>query len=452
MRKQSHQLRNAAVVEDLESRRLLSSTLTPGGVVRDKIGAAGETDRLTFAVKKSGSTVEINTTFAATDTGFVPRFTLTGGKNVSWNGAATRTLENLPAGNYTLTVKDIAGKRRGTYGVGLEGISPFSPDAVPLQRGGVVKGSIDDTIDVKEYVFDVLTSGANVQFATDFQATDKGFVPRFTLHRADGGPVRSWNGGLVRTEENLAAGKYMLEVGDIARSRRGSFDVGLEFLSKPFSPDAKPLPNNSTVKGTIAAPLQVDEYTFAATASSASFATTFTATDKGFVPRFTLYDAAGGEVKAWNGKLTREVTGLTANAFYVLKVLDIGAAQRRGAYTVSAKNVKPVTFATIIGSLKASPSPVQRGKTSTLTAVGVTDLANDTTNVKFWRETNGVAGLQTGAGGDLLLATDSKGSDGYSASFSTASLVTNTTYTYYAQGFDANGAAGNVVKTTQTVK
>jgi len=53
-----------------------------------------------------------------------------------------------------------------------------------------------------------------------------------------------------------------------------------------------------------------------------------------------------------------------------------------------------------IASLSASPDPVIRPGLITLTADGVAVIGGTVVNVKFYRETNNVPGLQTGNGGD----------------------------------------------------
>jgi hypothetical protein len=79
-------------------------------------------------------------------------------------------------------------------------------------------------------------------------------------------------------------------------------------------------------------------------------------------------------------------------------------------------------------------------------------VSDDSTvvNVAFYRESNGIAGLQFGSAGDTLLAVDSNGADGWSLVASTAGL-TNGSYTYYAQPADDDDLVGAPASTTNTV-
>ncbi len=55
-----------------------------------------------------------------------------------------------------------------------------------------------------------------------------------------------------------------------------------------------------------------------------------------------------------------------------------------------------------------------------------------------YRESNAFSGLQTGAGGDLLVGTDNTAGNGWSITASTAGLASGT-YTYYALATDISG-------------
>ncbi|MGH7213772.1 MAG: hypothetical protein ACREIT_03290 [Tepidisphaeraceae bacterium] len=105
-----------------------------------------------------------------------------------------------------------------------------------------------------------------------------------------------------------------------------------------------------------------------------------------------------------------------------------------------------------VTSLAASPNPIASGASTplTLTANGVADAENDLASVSFWRESNGQAGLQTGAGGDALLATDTSGDDNWTTGVSVQTLPAGT-YTYHARATDNAGAVSNVVSTSHTI-
>jgi len=101
------------------------------------------------------------------------------------------------------------------------------------------------------------------------------------------------------------------------------------------------------------------------------------------------------------------------------------------------------------GTLSAEPDPVTAGDPILLTAIGVTDDGT-VARLRFHRESNGIAGLQFGAGGDVLLGTDSNGGNGWAIAASTVGL-SGGTYTYYAQAVDDEGFAGAPASTTNTI-
>jgi len=114
----------------------------------------------------------------------------------------------------------------------------------------------------------------------------------------------------------------------------------------------------------------------------------------------------------------------------------------------------PAATRPVIAGLKASPKPVKSGKLLTLTASGVTDPAagNGIKSVVFYRESNGVPGLQTtGSHADKLVGTATLGSGGsWSVTISTAGLAAGTS-TFYALATDKAGLAGAPVSTTIVV-
>ena len=136
----------------------------------------------------------------------------------------------------------------------------------------------------------------------------------------------------------------------------------------------------------------------------------------------------------------------------VAHVVTVGAGQTRsGVDFGNRRSNQPPT----ISSLSDSPDPAAPGATITLTANGVADPGGSVAKVGFYRESNGVAGLQTGSGGDTLVATDSSSAGGYTATLSTAGLSART-YTYYALATDNTGATSatgtSATKATHTLQ
>lgn len=136
-------------------------------------------------------------------------------------------------------------------------------------------------------------------------------------------------------------------------------------------------------------------------------------------------------------------TTVVANAYTVY--VDSGVTRSNINFGARKTNKPPV-----IASVSDSPDNAKVGTTVTLTASGVSDSDGTVSKVTFYRDTNGVAGLQTGTGGDTLVGTDTTGADGYKASFSTSGLAAKA-WTYFAVATDNGGANGNVVSCTNTL-
>jgi hypothetical protein len=102
-----------------------------------------------------------------------------------------------------------------------------------------------------------------------------------------------------------------------------------------------------------------------------------------------------------------------------------------------------------IAAVLDTPDPVQPGNTLLLNISGVSDDAA-VSNVRTYRESNGIPGLQFATGGDSVVAMDTNGADGWTATVNTAGLP-NGIYTYYAQPADNEGLVGEPASTTSTI-
>jgi predicted phage tail protein len=102
-----------------------------------------------------------------------------------------------------------------------------------------------------------------------------------------------------------------------------------------------------------------------------------------------------------------------------------------------------------VAGVSVSPNPVTQGFSVTASVSGVGDADGTVAYVQYWAESNGVAGLQTGAGGDTLLAT-AAGSP-YGATLSTTGLPLGQ-QTLYAMAVDNLGTGSTPASTTLTVQ
>lgn len=97
---------------------------------------------------------------------------------------------------------------------------------------------------------------------------------------------------------------------------------------------------------------------------------------------------------------------------------------------------QPITATPTIGSFAASPASVVSGTSTQLIASNATVTGGTIANVRFYRETNSVAGYQSGA--DTLVGSGSKNGNTYSFGLATTGMAAGN-YTYYAIATDSVG-------------
>lgn len=102
-----------------------------------------------------------------------------------------------------------------------------------------------------------------------------------------------------------------------------------------------------------------------------------------------------------------------------------------------------------IGTFSVSPTSVAAGANITLTAGNVSEHgAGAITSVSFYRESNGVAGLQVGS--DVSVGTGVQNGANWTLTKSTSGLGGGV-YTFYARATDSNALISDVVSTTLSV-
>jgi hypothetical protein len=150
------------------------------------------------------------------------------------------------------------------------------------------------------------------------------------------------------------------------------------------------------------------------------------------------YDVNYNAADVWN-PTAETVTKTTA--------ADLGGVAFERKLTVAGNdNVTDLDFgvvantAPVIRSFTISPSPVAEGTNVTLTAAAVTDADGDSiSGVSFWRESNGIAGLQKDSDTAIGVRTLTKNKQ-YRMESGTTGLVGD--QQYYAVAIDATGRAG----------
>jgi len=164
----------------------------------------------------------------------------------------------------------------------------------------------------------------------------------------------------------------------------------------------------------------------------------------------TLVSVDSDDTDGWTASVATAALALGSHTFYALATDNDGGTSPEGPSAASSVLAVQNALPEIV-AFAAAPDPVTRLASVTLTASGVADADGTVASVAFYRETNGVAGLQTGAGGDTLVGTDSDDTDGWEATFSAAGLALGT-QTYYAQALDNDGGLSTAVTATNSVE
>jgi regulation of enolase protein 1 (concanavalin A-like superfamily) len=151
-----------------------------------------------------------------------------------------------------------------------------------------------------------------------------------------------------------------------------------------------------------------------------------------------------------SGWTATQPAGLAAGTYTFYAVATNSNGMTSNVASASDSITSPAPTAPTIASLSASPSPATTSQAITLTANNVADTNGTVTSVSFYRESNATSGLQTGSGGDTLIATDTSiGSSGWTAT-EPAGLAAGT-YTFYAVATNSNGMTSNVATATDAV-
>lgn len=150
------------------------------------------------------------------------------------------------------------------------------------------------------------------------------------------------------------------------------------------------------------------------------------------------YEVNYNAADEWN-PATHEVTKKTA--------LDLGAvADERKLTVASTDSITDLDFgytpntAPVIRSFTINPSPVAQGTNVTLVATAITDADGDAlSGVSFWKESNGIEGLQKDSDTLIAVKTIAKQRQ-YRVETSTTGLLGD--QQYYAVATDATGRSG----------
>jgi hypothetical protein len=382
----------------LESRKLLSGgALVPGVIVSSSIATIGQQDEWTFN-GNAGGTVTIGMNGA---NGFSPRADIyEPGAQPGTLGAFIRTLSPVGAGpvaldqdgEYTLVVRDYSNKHTGSYTLSLEGINPISPNPTPLITGGIVGGTIDSALDVKQFTFSVPD---NSDITLGMTGALSGFSVRGDLYGPGSSDIiKTISPGQAPQKLHLAqGGTYMLDVHDYSYNHTGSFTIGLEGVN-PISPNPTPLITGGIVGGKIDSALDVKQFTFSVPDNS-DITLGMTGAASGFSVRGDLYGPGSNTIiKTLSPGQPPARIHFSEGGTYMLYVYDY-SYNHIGSFTIGLEGINPISP----DSLQLKPGGILRGSI---------DAALDVDELTF----DGVAGQGIG-----LAATSAINDSGFSARF-----------------------------------
>jgi hypothetical protein len=370
---------------------------------------------------------------------------------------------NLVAGNDGTYLSESGwgdGTTSGNDGGGGGGISKF--ETQPAYQNGVVtqsttKRTVPDVsidadpetgVDIVD-TFDAPSSPWMVIGGTSLAAPMWAAV----IAVADQGRVLAGEGTMDGATQTLP-GLYALSSADFHDVTTGdngfAAGVGYDLVTGRGTPIVNLVVNDLVSMATAPAPTVSPVIgSFAASPASVVSGATLTLTAKGVAETGGTISSVQfyRETNGTSGFQTTDTligTGTQSGGTWTIKTSTAGFGG--GTYTyyavatdASGVSTSSAAAATVVAptiSLNAIPTGVVSGMSVTLSAKGVAETGGVVTSVVFYRESNGVSGLQ--ASGDTVVGTGTKSGTTWSIAASTAGLTAGT-YTYYAVATDRVG-------------
>ncbi|MFO0820430.1 MAG: choice-of-anchor D domain-containing protein [Pirellulales bacterium] len=149
----------------------------------------------------------------------------------------------------------------------------------------------------------------------------------------------------------------------------------------------------------------------------------------------------------WSATFSSSLLAPGVKTAYAVAVDDLLAESSPAEvqFGVFPPNIPPA-----IVFLGVNPGVVVAPEAAILSANGVSDADGFVTRVDFFRESNGIAGLQLGVAGDQILGNDSNAAGGWTLTVGTIGFAEGV-HLLYARAIDNGGAASNVVSGTLQV-
>ena len=148
--------------------------------------------------------------------------------------------------------------------------------------------------------------------------------------------------------------------------------------------------------------------------------------------------------------LATNSAGLSVGHYtYYAVATDSTGATSAAASTSRDRSPSAATMAPVIGSFAAVPGTVIIGTAATLTASNVTETGGTVSSVTFYRESNGIPGLQIGS--DTLVGAGTQNGTTWTAPIRRRPRSAVGIYTYYAFATDASSVSSTPLATSLTV-
>jgi hypothetical protein len=326
-------------VEVLETRSL-PATLPYGAIVADTISNPAASATYTFAAT-AGDKFALALTSTPTQDGFdayAELFGPSGTRYEDFFALSERVHVAQETGTYTVSVHDHNLSETGSFTLGLEGIKPISPGATPLVPGGIVAGTIDAAIDVKQFTFNG-QSGDVVTLALTSTPGQSGFDAYAQVFGPSGTRYDDFFATGQRPLTLAESGVFMVHVSDHNGAEQGSFTIGLEGIN-PISPNPTPLVKGGFVQGVIDTGIDVEQYTFQANVNDLiGISLTSTPGAAGFDSLADVYAPSGELVDSFFATGLRYITAAEAGT-YMVQVHDHDYGQN-GSFKVGLEGIKP---------------------------------------------------------------------------------------------------------------
>ncbi|MEW5702890.1 MAG: T9SS type A sorting domain-containing protein [Candidatus Zixiibacteriota bacterium] len=278
----------------------------------------------------AGDRIVTRLSSAWTSSGRLELYDSTGGLLASNSGSGAARIDTVLAitGAYTLLAMDAEGDDVGSYGIHLQRrFNPGNADTLAYDQTDL--DTLTQRAEIQAYK--ITTTSANERILVRMSGA-WGASNQIELYNATGGLVAaSYASGGTRIDTVLAtAGIYTLLVMDREGDNTGTFGVHLQRRFNPVG--AAILEYGQTASGTISNAVEIDAYTFNASAGDRIVARISTAWNP--TPRLELYDSTSAPVATGDGTWGARIdTVLLKGGKYTLLVLD-KEGDNTGAYGV----------------------------------------------------------------------------------------------------------------------